>query len=363
MFTKKNFLILIFVLILPFKLFSQDLINEFIRNKEVITFCGNEIRLDKSNLKERLEKEFFLYAFDKPQVMLWLKRSPRHFKHIEKILEENNLPEDLKYTAVVESALRTDIRSSRNAVGIWQFINPTAQLYGLEINKSYDERRDSVKSTKAASAYFKDLYEKFQNWELALAAYNIGEMRIERELESQKTESFYELILPEETMRYVFKIIAAKLIYENRNLLGFYLDKDDYYKSYETKEVKIYLDNTVPVSLASEVLGISFYKFRLFNPAVTGSYFKAGDNAVKIPENADTKEFLKNFKKLCNKWYKEHNIFYYTVEPGDSLIKISEQFEVLVKDILEWNKMDYSDYIYPGQQLIIKSRITKDFDN
>ncbi|MGM0417975.1 MAG: transglycosylase SLT domain-containing protein [Thermodesulfobacteriota bacterium] len=339
------------------------MINEFIKNKEVVNFCGNEISLDKLNLRERLEKEFFLYAFDKPQVMLWLKRSPRYFIHIEKILKENNLPEDLKYAAVVESALRVDIRSSRNAVGIWQFIRPTAELYGLEVHKSYDERRDTVKSTKAAADYFKDLYDKFKNWELVLAAYNIGEMRIERELESQKTDNFYELILPEETMRYVFKIIAAKLIYENKELLGFYLDQKDYYKSYGTKEVEVSLDNTVPVTIAAEVLGISFYKFRLLNPAVTGGYFKLGDNKVKIPKNADEKEFLKNFKKSCTKWYKEHNIFYYTVEPGDSLIKISDQFEVLVKDILEWNKMDYSDYIYPGQQLIIKSRIKKDFDN
>ncbi|MGM0609033.1 MAG: transglycosylase SLT domain-containing protein [Candidatus Muiribacteriota bacterium] len=355
MFTKRFFLIFIFI-ILPSELFSQNLINEFIKEKEVISFCGNEIKLEKLNLKERLEKEFLLYAFDKPQVLLWLKRTPRYFNHIEKVLKENNLPQDLKYVAVVESALRTDIRSSRNAVGIWQFIRPTAVLYGLEVNKSYDERRDSLKATKAASEYLKDLYERFENWELALAAYNIGEMRIERELESQKTDNFYELILPEETMRYVFKIIAAKLIYENHNLLGFYLDKDDYYKSYNTKEVKVILDNTVPVNLASEVLDISFYQFRLLNPAVTGNYFKTGNNTFKIPENTDKKEFLINFKKLRKKWYKEHNIFYYTVEPGDSLIKISEQFKVMVKDVLEWNKMDYSDYIYPGQKLIIKSR-------
>lgn len=330
---------------------------EILNSVDKVSFCNDIVPLEKNDLRERLEKELLLICYNKPQVILWLKRSGRYFPDIEKILKKNNLPQDLKYVAVIESALRPHIRSPQNAVGFWQFINSTGILHDLKIDKSLDERCDIKKSTEAASFYFKELYKKFKNWELVLAAYNIGEMRIERELEAQSADNYYDLWLPDETMRYVFRVIAAKIVFENFDKLGFEMNESDYYRPFDTKELKLKLDYTVPASVTAHALGLSLYEFKLMNTEIVGDYLVKGNIDINIPQNTDTGKFRSEFEKQKDKWIKEHTVFYYTVKKGDSLIKISEEFEVSIKHILEWNKLDYNDYIYPGQKLIIKTQM------
>ncbi|MDY0362895.1 MAG: transglycosylase SLT domain-containing protein [Desulforegulaceae bacterium] len=359
--TKKLFVIftVLFLFLNSSFLFAENNLVETLNSIESISFCNKKIPLEKNNVKERLEKEVLLVCHNRPQVILWLKRSGRYFPEIEKILKQENLPDDLKYVAVVESALRPHIRSSQNAVGFWQFIHSTGALHGLHIDKSIDERCDIIKSTKAAALYMKSLYEKFKSWELALAAYNIGEMRIERELEAQDTDNYYDLWLPEETMRYVFRIFTAKIVFEKRKELGFDLNDSDYYYPYETKKVKIWLDHTVPASVCAKALGLSLYDFKLLNTKIIGDYLIKGETFIDIPAKHTPKKFFTEFEILKNKWVREHTVFYYTVKRGDSLIKIADEFEVRTKDILEWNKLDYKDYIYPGQKLVIKSSSLK----
>lgn len=349
------FILCILILVLPSFSYAEFSLITFLEKKKFVNFCDDKINFDDQHVKERFEKEFFLAFCDKAQVLLWLKRSSRYFPVIEQILRENNLPDDLKYVAVIESALRPDIRSVKKAVGIWQFIPSTADAYGLKINSSIDERRDIIKATEAASRYFKDLYAKFNNWELALAAYNIGEMRVQDELKSQNTKSFYDLWLPEETMRYIFKVFAAKMIFENRKELGFYLDKKDYYPQYKLDKILFTSTHAVPVQLACNALNISFYEFKMINPAIIGDYFIIGENTFYFEKLTDKDKVVSIFNEYKKKWVDSHSQVYYKVEKGDSLIRIAEKFSVRIKDILEWNQLDYEDYIYPKQRLVIKT--------
>ncbi|UCF58112.1 MAG: lytic transglycosylase domain-containing protein, partial [Deltaproteobacteria bacterium] len=140
-----------------------------------LTFCDEQVPIDNQDIRERLEKELLLSLWDRPQVILWLKRSRRYLPHIEKMLNENTLPEDLKYVAVAESALRPHVSSGRGAIGFWQFMAGTGRKYGLVINTRIDERRNLFASTRAAIRYFKDLRKTFGTWTLALAAFNMGE--------------------------------------------------------------------------------------------------------------------------------------------------------------------------------------------
>ncbi len=157
-----------------------------VRNVHHLTFCDKSVPLDNQQIRERFEKEFLLILWNRPQVILWIKRSARYFPLIEKMLKEADLPDDLKFVAVVESALRPHIRSSKGAVGYWQFIKPTGLKYGLRIDRDIDERRNLLAATRAAIAYFKDLYDIFGTWALfddeprVLAAEAIEDSRLLR---------------------------------------------------------------------------------------------------------------------------------------------------------------------------------------
>ncbi|MCB9481569.1 MAG: transglycosylase SLT domain-containing protein [Desulfobacteraceae bacterium] len=353
------FFLILFCFLEPLYCSEKKTLIEILNSIETVSICGKNVPLEKTDVRERFEKELMLALHDRPQVLLWLKRSGRYFPQIEKILKEEGLPDDLKYVAVVESALRPHISSPQNAVGFWQFIHSTGALHGLKIDKSIDERCDIKKSTIAAAAYMKSLYERFNDWELALASYNIGEMRIERELEAQLSDNYYDLWLPDETMRYVFKVMAAKVIFEKKEEFGFYLNDSDYYSPVRKKKVMLELDYTIPALVCARALGLSLYEFKLLNTEIIGDYLIKGKSYINIPGGYDVEKFFADFKSLKDKWVNEHKIFYYSVKRGDSLIKIADEFEVRTKDILEWNKLDYNDYIYPGQKLVIKSSSQK----
>jgi len=169
-----------------------------IRVEGPLDFCGEPLPLNNPDVRERLEKELLLILWNRPQVILWLKRSTRYFPYIEKTLAQNNMPQDLKYIAVVESALLDYAGSSQGAVGYWQFIKQTGLRYGLSIDKNIDERRNFFASTKAAVAYLQDLHDLFSSWTLAAAAYNVGEDRIQNEKNSQKVDNYYDFSLPKE---------------------------------------------------------------------------------------------------------------------------------------------------------------------
>ncbi len=158
-----------------------------VRIEGPLDFCGESVELDNRNVRERLEKELLLTLWGRPQVVLWIKRSNRYFPIIEKMLEAHKMPQDLKYIAIAESALRPHARSKKGAVGFWQFLKSSGRKYGLSVNSRKDERRNIFRSTEAAIAYFKYLYDIFGSWTLSAAAYNMGEQGLLSEMMTQKT--------------------------------------------------------------------------------------------------------------------------------------------------------------------------------
>jgi len=165
--------------------------------------------------KERFDKEFLISSNTLYQFYLYVKRYPLYIPYIEDKLKEHNIPDDFKYLAIAESALKNDVVSSAWAAWIWQFMPETAERFWLQVNDYVDERYNFEKSTDAAIAYFQKLYEIFWNRTLVAAAYNRWENGILRALEDQNVSSYYDLYLNEETSRYVFRILAIKYLIES----------------------------------------------------------------------------------------------------------------------------------------------------
>ena len=215
-----------------------DHITHDIELPETMEFCGEEVPLDLFYVRERLERELLVNSYRHSATILLLKRTTRWFPVMEPIMEKNGLPEDFKYLAMIESELTNAVSPSK-AVGFWQFLESTGKEYGLEINKEVDMRYNVEKETAAACKYLKDSYNKFGSWTAAAAAFNCGNGRITKTLSEQRVNSYYDMILPEETQRYVFRILALKLITENPEKYGFQIGDNGWYQPLETKTVTV----------------------------------------------------------------------------------------------------------------------------
>lgn len=210
-----------------------------VRLDQPFSFCGEALPMDNFDVKERLDRELTVNTYWHSSTLLSIKKSLRYFPMMDKILKEADLPTDLKYIAVAESALR-NVTSPAGAKGIWQFMKGTGKEYGLEINSEVDERYHFEKATVAATKYFKSLKERFGTWANVAAAYNMGGGNMNKHLREQRAESYFDLNLNEETSRYYFRLVAIKHIIENPREFGFYLEKEDFYPAlhdYKTVEV------------------------------------------------------------------------------------------------------------------------------
>ena len=183
---------------------------------EKLNFAGEKVPILWKNfsVKERFDREYVINSNTLYQFFLYIKRYPKYIPYIENELKENDIPDDFKYLAIAESALKEDAISSAWANGIWQFMPETAKSYWLQVDKFVDERNNFEKSTQAAIKHLKKLYKIFWNWTLVAAAYNRWENGIKRDLNDQKVDSYYDLYLNEETSRYVFRILAIKYLVE-----------------------------------------------------------------------------------------------------------------------------------------------------
>ncbi|MBL8003794.1 MAG: lytic transglycosylase domain-containing protein [Candidatus Kapabacteria bacterium] len=204
-----------------------------------LTYCNEEVPLKDSEIRERLEKEILLLLQQPGQIVLYLKRSGRVFSQIEPILKKYSIPNDVKYLAVAESALIINT-SSKGAQGIWQIMPETGRSLGLQVDEYIDERNDIDKSTVAACQYLQQGYSKFKNWTLTCAGYNMGHNGLNGSINNQSRKDYYDLFLNSETYRYIFRILAIKVIFENKDKYGLILDESDYYQPYEvtSKEVE-----------------------------------------------------------------------------------------------------------------------------
>lgn len=240
-----------------YKIVSLDIPDE-------LSFAGEPVPLDIFYVKEGLDRELSVNTYWHSSTLQIIKKSHRWFPVIDSILELNGVPQDFKYLAVIESGL-SNVVSPSNAVGFWQFLKGTAKDFGLEVDSEVDERYHVEKSTDAACKYLLKSYEKFGNWALVAASYNAGNRGIQKFMEKQKEGSFYDLLVAEETNRYLYRILAIKLIFENPEAYGFYIQPDQYYLPipYHFSEVDGKIDSWADFAKSH---GISYKILKYFNP-------------------------------------------------------------------------------------------------
>ena len=325
-----------------------------VRISGALDFCGEPVELENRDVRERLEKELLLTLWGRPQVVLWIKRSNRYFPIIEKMLKEHKMPDDLKYIAIAESALRPHAGSNKGAVGFWQFLKSSGRKYGLSINSNKDERRNIFQSTEAAIAYLKELHEMLGSWTLAAAAYNMGEEGLQSEILAQKTRYYYHLYLPLETQRYIFRIISAKIILSDPETYGFRFTEEDLYPPLQFDRIKLECFQETPISLVAEAADTRFKVIKDLNPEIRGHFITAGNHRILVPKGA-ADGFQARFKSLLDQWLAENRQRVYVVKEGDSLSAIAERFNVPLPVLIIWNRLKLKEHIHPGQHLIIYS--------
>ena len=239
---------------------------------EKLEFANERVPLENYDVYETIDREFLVNTFWQSQTILFLKRANKYFPIIEPILKENNIPDDFKYLAVIESGL-TNARSPSGAKGFWQFLKKTGQEYHLEVNNEVDERYNLEKSTQAACDYFNEAYKKFNNWTLVAASYNMGKSGLNKQLSRQITNNYWDLLLNDETSRYVNRIIAVKTIMSDPETFGFHVRKKDMYQYIPTTtiEVDTIIDNLTMFAYQN---GVNYKILKNLNPWLRQRYLK-----------------------------------------------------------------------------------------
>ena len=338
-----------------------------------LSFCGEPVDLQNTDIRERMEREFYLMLGDRAQVVLWLKRARRVFPVVDKTTEAAGTCRDLKYLSVIESGLRPSVTSRASAHGWWQFMAATARQYGMQIDKVIDQRADLGVSTGAGIAYLVDLKKQFGSWSLAMAAYNTGPGRLGRSIKSQGIEDFWRLKLIGEAERYVPRVIAAKLIVGNPAAYGFLIDIEDGYKPPKLGYVKVKLSRSTPFDLLdiARGSGIDYRVLRRFNPELTTAKLRSDRQIVlKVPagKEASVRAWVKRSAKIARaarskrpktkrskrgKSRSGRKQKRYTVRSGDSLWDIAQRKSVTVGQLRKWNGLGRRDILRPGQKLIV----------
>lgn len=229
-----------------------------------INFCGEPVPFQSVDIRERFDREILKNAYWQSETIMYFKRAKRWFPVIEPILKKYGLPEDLKYVAIIESGL-VNVVSPAGATGFWQIMERTGKEYGMEIREEVDDRYDVEKSTHAACKYFRSAYRKFKSYTAAAASYNMGMSGLASKMDEQGVNSYYDLLLNQETSRYVFRILSYKEIFNNPKYYGYDPEEIDGYPPYDVYEVKI--DSTIPDLMKYALSVNSNYKIvKTLNP-------------------------------------------------------------------------------------------------
>lgn len=248
--------------------FKEKLINDYdvyaLPMPDNLNFAGELVPVEDADIRERMDRELLVNTYWQSNGFLLLKRAHKYFPIIEPILKEEGVPEDFKYLAVIESGL-TQAVSPAGATGFWQILRQTGREYGLEVNRNVDERYHIEKSTRVACKYLKKAKEKFGSWTLAAASYNAGMGGINGKLKRQNVTTYYDLLLGQETGRYVFRIIALKEIFNNPKKYGFNFVKEDLYQPIPTFDILVDEPITDFTDFAS-THGINYKILKLHNP-------------------------------------------------------------------------------------------------
>jgi len=236
----------------------------FISVPENLNLAGEPMPLTDPDVRERMEREIHINTYWHTNTILMIKRANRWLPIIEQELAKAGIPDDFKYLVAIETNFKNDT-SPANAVGFWQFLKASGLEKGLEITKEVDERYDPEKATKAAANYLKHSYDKFGNWTLAAASYNRGVSGMIRAMEHQNERDYYSLLLNEETSRYIFRIVAAKLILSSPEQYGFTVNPSELYAPYETYRVEVTQSIPSLVDWAQQH-SISYRELKRYNP-------------------------------------------------------------------------------------------------
>jgi membrane-bound lytic murein transglycosylase D len=342
-----------------------------IRIPKNLNFAGEKTPIRDFSVREAMERELVINTYWQSQTLLLHKRANRWFPLIEPILKKNDIPDDFKYIPLIESQL-TNAVSSQGATGFWQLVEPTAKEYGLEITEDIDERYNVIKSTEAACKYFKEAYKQFNNWTLVAASYNLGMTGVQSQLNRQKASSYYDILLTEETARYVYRILAMKEIISRPKVYGFILRKKDLYPVIPTK--KLIIDSTIH-NLADFALreGINYKYLKLFNPWLR----------TNILSNPNKKKYILELPKNGNKFYDldgnyegsdvltkkdsinlvvephlvadslGHKTITHIVKEGETLESIAKIYNSNPEELKVWNKLPEKTDLKLNQELTI----------
>ncbi len=270
----------------PYDSFSTDTtnFNKTYKIPPIVTFAGEKLPLDNFDTRESLERELLTSAYRHSSTILIIKRANRYLPVIEKILKKNDIPDDFKYLAAAESEYSNMI-SPAGATGFWQIMKETGKEEGMEINEVVDERYDVEKSTQFACEYFRKSYEKYGNWTLAAASYNGGRAAIDEQIQIQKQTNYYDLLLSEETARYIFRAVAYKLVISDPESYGFDIKADELYPPLKYYEVNV--DTAITdFSGFAEKYGTNYKLLKFLNPWLRKPYLtpKTGKvYKIKIP--------------------------------------------------------------------------------
>ena len=249
-----------------------------------VTFAGERMPLENFDTRESLERELIMSAYRHSSTIMIIKKANRYLPVIEKILAENNIPDDFKYLVAAESEF-TNVVSPAGATGFWQIMRATGLESGMEINTIVDERYHLEKSTIFACNFILKSYERYGNWTLAAASYNGGRASVDEQIRIQKENNYYDLLLNEETARYVFRVVAYKLVINDPAKYGFIIDESDLYPELDYYEVKV--DTAIAdFSAFAKKFGTNYKLLKFLNPWLRKPHFTPRPNKeylIKIP--------------------------------------------------------------------------------
>lgn len=343
-----------------------------VNSEEIMSYRVSETAPENSNdpeldaipeeVNSQVEKWIaYFQGRGRPHMERYLARSNRYADIMKKILRDNGLPTDLFYIAMIESGFSARATSHAAAVGYWQFIRGTGKRFGLEINPLVDERRDPVLSTQAAADYFKGLYNIFGSWYLSMASYNVGENRVQREIVKNKTRDFWELArkrrLPRETMNYVPKYLAAKMIGKNPEQYGF--TEIEYDEPIEFDHVTV--DHAVNLKMLSEKMNLDYEIMKALNPKFRGEVapLKGGNLTLRIPVGTIEVATVAALESKVDKVVYIADVgetTTYRVRSGDNLYTIARRFGSSVAALRDANNLSRKSLLRIGQRLQVPDR-------
>ena len=331
------------LLIFSIPLFSQDYNIKYPKIPNQVTFCEDIVPIDQFDILERLERELIVNTYWHSSTLLTYKRSKKYFPIIEQILRINNIPDDLKYIVVAESGFQNSTSPS-GAKGFWQFKKGTAEEYNLEINTEIDERYHLEKASQAACEYLKKLYNMFNDWTLAAAAYNMGENALKKNMNEQKVDNYYDLKLREETSRYIFRLIAFKTIYDNPENYGFNIEEHDFQKNIETYNISISesIDDLAKYALD---MGVNYKIIKIFNPWILNNNLTINNKSYKLTLPTQNHVYFNSNI--------DYDTIFYEIKRKDDIYQVARKFNVDTSQILYWNNIFPSEKLKKGNELII----------